>query len=78
MVILLRVQFVEMVAKIRVHGFFPIEIVGYVPGNLILVVTMNLAVSSLAGGVGIGKSELTCKAYKLSVQDLSVPRRSWQ
>jgi len=77
-VVLLRVQFVEMAAKICVCGFFPIEIVGYVPGNLILVITMNLAVSSLAGGVGIGKSELTCKAYKLSVQDLSVPRRRRQ
>jgi hypothetical protein len=63
--LIMSVNFVKMAAEIRVPGALPEEIVGYIPGDLILVATINLAVG-LLGGRGMRKSELTGKVCKLS------------
>ena len=58
-----------MVAEIRVPSVCPVEIVGNIPRDFFLLVTINFPVGLLEGGE-MKNSELTCKTCRLSVLQL--------
>ena len=56
-----------MLVEICISSALCIEIIGYTPGNLVLVGAIGLAARPLEGGVVITNTVLTYIACKLSV-----------
>jgi len=66
LVVLLWVLLEKKLVEICISSALYIEIIGYTPGNLVLVGTIGLAARPLEGGVAITNAVLTYTACKLS------------
>ncbi len=55
-----------MGSEVRVSSVALVKIIGYIPGEILLLGAMNFAVSLLEDGITIREIALTCIACRLS------------